>query len=172
MTSLVIKVDFTSICVNRRHKLHEMLARFCLVLPKRFDDCKVSVLVVEPAVRMDRKIGSKALVIPAYWDRDSFSHNAVRMIERDRFDITQFARVFSAQRTSLVFKHFTLESQTESSHSGMEGLAFLFTNCVSVRIIKQEWSKRLNEDFVLRKKCQIKHLVSQQCRYSCPDFDH
>ena len=65
MTYLTIKVDFTQVCTNRKHKLHDMLARLCLVLPLRFNESKVSVIVDEPDLHLDRFLGRKALVISA-----------------------------------------------------------------------------------------------------------
>ena len=65
MTYITIKIDFKQICNNRKHKLHEMLARFCMVLPDKFNEAKVSVIVREPDITLDRSVGRQALVIPA-----------------------------------------------------------------------------------------------------------
>ena len=47
LTYLTIKIDFSQVCIMRKHRVHEMLARLCLVLPDKFDDEKVTVLIDE-----------------------------------------------------------------------------------------------------------------------------
>lgn len=94
---------------------------------------------------MDKNLAASALVIPASLKRDTA--RTVRVVEKDRFDINFFSRIIGVERNEMVFKHFTLVTKTESSHYGCEGLIFLFTNCISVTIARQEWNKRSHETF-------------------------
>ena len=93
------------------------------------------------------------------------------LIERDRFDINFFSRIIGEERSKLVFRHFEIVSHMDNYHFGTEGLSYLFANCASVRIVHQEWQKRMIESFRVPDKCHIKSLQSEHCRYSFPEFD-
>lgn len=93
------------------------------------------------------------------------------MIDKDRFDINYFSRIVGEERGRLVFKHFEMVSQADNYHYGTEGLRYFFTNCASVRIVHQEWQKRMTENFRVPAKCNIRALESEYCRYPMPEFD-